>query len=250
MEVLSLFLIGAGVFAFASLTSDEDEDPFAGDPRPVTYGTDGHDSLTGTADDEILVGGLGQDYINGGDGDDLIYGGDPDDPDAELNHNVIYGGAGNDEIHMGSRGWGDGGDSGNDTIYGGEGGDSLFGNDTIEGHSDMLYGAGGNDGLSGDAGDTLSGGEGDDTFNIQSALNGLARADQEIVTVTDFDPTNENVYISNTGDFYGSGSVLTFVDTTIDGVDGALIQLNGNDVAFLQGVLASDLSSGGNVTAI
>lgn len=94
-------------------------------------------------------------------------------------NDTIYGGneadtlrglGGNDEIH--------GGD-GNDTIEGGDGNDTLYGdvgNDTIEGGSgiDTIYGGIGNDVLS-DVGDsTIYGDDGDDTIRATSTEPGRA----------------------------------------------------------------------------
>lgn len=110
-------------------------------------GTNGNDSITGTADkDEIdgrdgndTLSGLGaKDVIEGGDGDDQLSGGDGNDK--------LKGQNGNDTLE---------GDAGNDVLKGGKGDDLLEGgadDDRLEGSKgeDILLGGSGDDDLFGD----------------------------------------------------------------------------------------------------
>lgn len=84
------------------------------------YGGDGNDTLNASASTEanVLFGGAGDDQLIGGSGDDRFY--------ETTGNDVIYSGAGEDYIEAGS---GDDyvrGDTGNDTIDGGVNGGILF----------------------------------------------------------------------------------------------------------------------------
>jgi Ca2+-binding RTX toxin-like protein len=137
---------------------------FGGDGDDALDGGAGNDTLWGDAGDDTLAGGLGNDSLDGGDGTDNLLGGDGTDS--------LVGGDGNDTL--------DGG-AGADTLDGGDGADDLSGgaaNDTLDGGGgdDSLDGGDGNDSLSGGAGndtlttsagvDSLDGDDGDDTFVI------------------------------------------------------------------------------------
>ncbi len=98
-------------------------------------GTNGSDTLTGTAGDDVICGGNGKDTIDGGGGNDIIIGGN-----------------GKDDLN--------GGD-GNDTLLGGNGKDQLTGGAGL----DVLRGGNGPDTLNaqdGAGGDTVEGGSGPD----------------------------------------------------------------------------------------
>lgn len=112
-------------------------------------GSDGNDSIEETG---IIFGKKGNDILSGREGNDTIYGGKDND--------TIYGNGGNDFLR---------GDLADDLIYGGEGNDTIYGgkgNDTIygDGGSDLLFGDSGDDIIYGGEGDTLTSGEGNDTF--------------------------------------------------------------------------------------
>ncbi len=112
-------------------------------------GTEGPDTLTGTAD---------KDYIYGYGGDDMISGLDAGDQ--------IRGGNGDDTIH---------GDKGNDRIRGGSGNDMIFGDDG----NDVL--------IAGRGDDTLTGGPGKDTFNCGEGIDKVtdaSTADNDSATAT------------------------------------------------------------------
>lgn len=134
-------------------------------------------SLTIDDYDNAYAGGSGDDTLNGGDGDDIITGDDEsrvatatgETFDAAADGaDMIFGGAGNDEIHVGS--WADGDDgfanthtgSGADFASGGDGNDILIG----DAGADTLTGDAGNDTVkAGDGKDFVDGGTGDDNLD-------------------------------------------------------------------------------------
>ncbi len=169
----------------------------------TAWGEDGNDRLFGSADGETLDGGTGNDklfgeagndLLDGGDGNDRLNGGDGNDEiQTGLGVETIDGGAGNDFLVVQREGTTKGvsfflngpagsdgstainietmwyyAGTGNDTVHGGDGNDSLagdLGNDRLDGGagSDSLYGEGGNDVINGGQGfDYIYGGSGDD----------------------------------------------------------------------------------------
>ena len=101
---------------------------------------------------------------------------------------IIYGGAGNDNLR------GNGGqdtihgEEGNDTLIGGQGNDELFGG----ADDDFLDGRAGNDLLSGGAGeDRLRGAAGSDIFVFET--------DHEQVTILDFQDDEDQLDLSSYG---------------------------------------------------
>ncbi len=198
------------------LSGGNDADVLEGGVRDTNATNAADDKASGalTIDDydNAYAGGAGNDTINGGDGDDIITG-DQDSRVASATSetfdetadgaDVIFGGAGNDEIHVGS--WADGddgfmnthigtgadfasggdgndiligdsgadtlrGDAGDDTIKAGSGADFIdggAGDDNLDGAngSDIIYGGAGNDiAIGGAGGDTLVGQDGDDVL--------------------------------------------------------------------------------------
>ncbi|MDB2414552.1 Ig-like domain-containing protein [Rickettsiales bacterium] len=151
----------------------------------VINGTDGDDTLNGTAYNDEIHGGSGNNNLSGGQGDDKIYG--------EGTNNYINGGAGADYIE-GVNGWSgafyyDSDEGVNldlstgtftgghatgdvlvniDSLIGSNHADNIIGNDNgnyLQGNAgdDVIKGEGGNDYMVGDAGnDQLFGGSGDD----------------------------------------------------------------------------------------
>jgi Ca2+-binding RTX toxin-like protein len=118
-------------------------------------GTDGNDTLNGSAAGDRMAGYGGADVLRGFDADDCLQGGSGDDR--------LAAGAGNDKLL---------GTSGNDRLDGGTGRDTLFGGsgkDTLVGGAgrDRLYGGSGNDRLSGGSGgEHLFGERGDDRIRV------------------------------------------------------------------------------------
>lgn len=126
-------------------------------------GTDGADSLSGSALNDRLYGRAGNDQLNGLGGNDVLDGGSGDD--------TLSGGEGNDLL---------GGGEGNDLLIDDAGNDTLMGasgNDTLNGllGNNLLDGGEGNDVLSdGSGSDTLNGGAGDDSFALGGIQGGAA----------------------------------------------------------------------------
>jgi Ca2+-binding RTX toxin-like protein len=66
------------------------------------HGTDGDDTLAGTAENDTIFAGAGNDTVSGGDGNDTLYGGAGDDTLTGGNGNDrLFGGAGNDTLDAG-----------------------------------------------------------------------------------------------------------------------------------------------------
>ena len=126
-------------------------------------GTNGNDTLNGSAyDDDItslngndtIDAGKGNDKITAGDGNNKIFGGDGSDTiKAGKGNNSIDAGAGNDKITTGD---------GNNTIFGGDGNDTVK---TGKGADVILAGAGNDAVKSGDGNDTVYGGDGNDSID-------------------------------------------------------------------------------------
>ncbi|WP_102109382.1 calcium-binding protein [Oceaniglobus roseus] len=267
----------AGMSGRDLLTGDEGQDYASG-------GT-GNDTITGGAGDENLANGAdtgasgaltAADYDNsyaGGAGDDLIVGGIGDDiitgdDDSRVStatteafdvtadgSDVLYGGAGNDEIHTGS--WADSDDGftnaqtgmADDIAYGGDGDDIIRG----AGGNDRLFGDAGNDDVGGGGGDDLIvGGAGDDVLNGNDGndiLGGGAGNDEltggvgmdefhfNVVDGATTAPGSQGVLVSNSDviyDFAQGEDVISFLD------DGAISFANSSD-SGVRG--ASDLSA-------
>lgn len=95
-----------------------DDDLMGGDGDDALHGGQGADELFGDSGDDALSGGYGNDYLAGGEGADNLMGGRGDDvvignDDAESD--FLNGGAGDDEIHLGTGDLASGG-SGADTF--------------------------------------------------------------------------------------------------------------------------------------
>ncbi|MBV7407546.1 peroxidase family protein [Maritimibacter sp. DP1N21-5] len=167
----------------------------------VLLGTDGNDVLTGGAGDDLIRGGEGRDTLEGGEGDDLILGEGGDDAlvggagddmlDGGDGSDALFGGLGNDRFFLSD-------DATIDFVFGGEGTDTLditavnigarvdlsapdVGTLTIGDTVDRLVsienvaaGSGDDVIIAGDAANTFSGGEGNDTyrFNSETAADG------------------------------------------------------------------------------
>ncbi|WP_371155542.1 calcium-binding protein [Jannaschia sp. 2305UL9-9] len=169
-------------------------------------------SLTIDDYDNAYAGGAGDDTINGGAGDDIITGDDEsrvatatgETFDAMADgSDMIFGGAGNDEIHVGS--WADGddgfenthtgmmddfanGQDGNDILIGDGGNDTLLG----EAGADTIVAGGGADAVSGGAGNDLIN-AGSDTDNAENAADAKAAGS---LSIDDYD----NAYAGGAGD--------------------------------------------------
>ncbi|MEM8654268.1 MAG: Hint domain-containing protein [Pseudomonadota bacterium] len=183
-----------------------------GDGNDTIDGGAGNDVLDGGDGDDVVLGGAGNDRITGGAGADLVDGGSGDDRLLDASGgDTIIGGFGRDTLVL-SDGDADaiidlasgttemngltGSISGIEDAQGGDGDDTLIGNDD----SNRLTGAGGNNTIiSGAGNDTLIGGLGANRFiingtdgkiingtgsSLQDTLDYSARDDSLIVTMT------------------------------------------------------------------
>lgn len=180
------------------------------------WGGFGQDYIKGGSLGDYLFGGYGNDKILGRGGDDVIRGGDgKDDLRGEQGADSILGGTGNDSVKGGSGDDDLDGQNGNDKIYGNDGADLVrggSGNDSIDAGS-------GNDTLYDGAGnDILKGGPGSDTFVFSSGDGGGRDR------VKDFKPGQDIVNIEN-----------DLFETFQQMLDGYTAQI-GDDVVITYGV--------------
>ncbi len=137
--------------------SDEDDE---------ISGSDGDDTLLGRAGDDTLLGEAGNDVVDGGAGNDILLGGSGEDTLLGGDGNDFLGGGPGDDILISDGDF----DTGNDQLRGGIGNDHLIGRRGV----DILDGAEGDDLLGGGLlGDTLTGGEGSDTFRYLALRQSL-----------------------------------------------------------------------------
>ncbi|PID37032.1 MAG: type I secretion protein [Rhodobacterales bacterium] len=165
---------------------DHNDNQFGNNDDHIQAGA-GNDTVISGLGDDLVEGGTGNDTITTGDGADTVCGGDgndvidtsgsnpasdygwppyvPQDTDVNDDKDLVYGGAGNDEITTGDDA---------DTIHGGSGDDLIDGgldDDTITGGTgdDTIIGGHGSDEIDGGSGDdTIWGGmgSGSDPFNL------------------------------------------------------------------------------------
>ncbi|MDI2591442.1 calcium-binding protein [Pseudomonas sp. 681] len=147
------------------------------------------DTLTGNAVQNEIYGGEGNDQIFGGDGNDYLYGGKYEpfafngpDRSGTAEADQLWGGNGDDTLWGANNDMGSilHGDAGNDTLrvyvgiaYGDEGNDKLMG----EGRGYQLYGGAGSDTLTLLGGGYANGGEGGDTYKVQSSTSVMIKDD-------------------------------------------------------------------------
>lgn len=207
--------------------------PPAQPPQPVyLQGGAGDDRLIGSVANDTIVGGAGDDVLIGAGGNNILQ------VDSGANH--LIGGEGDDTLIGGA---------GNDTLEGGWGNDLLFagggqnvlmggaGNDTLVGAFlddagqdgsgvNFLNGGAGDDLLIAGQGDTLSGGEGEDSFALGDWLAGAAPA-----MIVDYSPEQDQIVLHYDPDR------LTLPDVGVtfgtDQPDMAEIRLNGQIVAHV-----------------
>lgn len=256
MGFFLLFMLGGVAIAASALdfsqgsSSDEDDGASSGDTDITVDGND----ITGTDEDDtilaiagqlegvsaeegeqdhVIQGLAGDDFIRGGDGNDVLV----DSDTIESNHNdndTLYGGAGSDVLYS---------FGGQDSLYGGLNEDYLQAVDSVADRPDLLNGGYGDDALYGDDGDTLTGGEGADLFG--PVVEDLEA--EEAVTITDF--TTDDVIEVNIVD----PDLLADTDaqTVVANVSGgAMIRINGVDVAFVEGATAAAVSARLSLVAV
>lgn len=180
------------------------------------------DALEGLRDLSVFGadGGAGDDYIDAGHGADTVTGGEDDD--------TLRGNLGDDLLVDAY---------GADSLSGGYGDDLLIAVDAgAQTGADVLDGGANDDLLWGDAGDTMTGGSGDDDFTVTWSPGDAP------VTITDFAPGHlfgtdlpaENVLI--TLESWSDTQSFTVVPTDT----GMAIKIDGAVVALLTGVEFSD----------
>ncbi len=252
LYLIPLLIVGA----IATIIFDDDDDSDDSPEGAEIRGDDDPQELTGTDGNDTILGFEGDDTIDGGAGDDRIFGNEGAD--------VVVGGAGDDRIFLG-----DGPDTtvagdledqaGDDFIRGGAGADEivdLLGANTIFGDAgadqiatvdlgddertpDTVSGGFGDDLILADDGDVVTLGQGADALDIDRFFNDVPEDQEEAVTVTDFDPAEDVLGIAIDG---GPGNI-TVTEEQRDGVDVAVVEVDGLEVAYLQGVAAADLNN-------
>ena len=168
-------------------TGDESDWIDAGAGNDTVHSGDGNDTVRGGQGDDSLHVGDGNDKVAGGQGNDVIVAGDGND--------LLTGGSGADSVTAGD---------GTDLIYGGAGNDTLTAGDGV---ADSLYGGAGDDTLTaGNGGDTfgavlghntVTGGIGQNTFNVKSLVD----------NTTNYDPTKDILVIKHGLDSTGPSNV-------------------------------------------
>ncbi|MEX3011303.1 M10 family metallopeptidase [Hoeflea sp. TYP-13] len=235
-------------------------------------GLGGNDVLNGGNGNDILIGGDGADQFSGGDGDDWIWADTADtsfDGGAGFDRLIFQGATGSNVALAGTNielAWGGSGNdvydatgvatgvylygnSGNDTLTGGNGDDFIAGGDD----NDLLTGGGGNDTLVGDGGaDQFSGGDGDDWIwadTADTSFDGGAGFDRLIFQGA----TGSNVALAGTNielawggsgnDVYDATGVATGVYLYGNSGNDTLTGGSGNDI--IDGGAGNDILNGG-----
>jgi Ca2+-binding RTX toxin-like protein len=186
-------------------------------------GTDGDEQIQGLGGDDVLIAGAGNDTVLGGAGNDIIYAGrsfsagDVPPPTGPTDSNILFGGAGDDDLN---------GDEGIDVLSGDDGNDVL----QDDNGDDFLYGGAGNDWLNGGSGaDILDGGDGYDIVSY-SYSNSIS-----------IDLTKS----SSTWSGDALGDVFTSIEEfQLSGSSDVFVGAGGNDVVL--GRSGNDTVSGGS----
>lgn len=229
------------------------------------FGTGGEDAQTGTFNNDLVLGGDGQDALFGDEGDDTLQAGaGNDEVHGDIGDDALEGGAGIDFLDGGEGNDMLDGGADRDLLFGGDGDDVLYGGaaaDFLQGGmgADMMNGGSGDDVLNGtfthgamdqDAGDTLWGGDGDDTLIM--GQNDLAHGGDGADTFTsgeyienadvaghvaDFNPIEDRIEVIFDPDVNPNPQVE--VHDFADG-SGADILLNGSVILSVSGAQGMD----------
>lgn len=234
-----------------------------GDGNDTIKGRGKNDTLKGELGNDVLMGDQGNDQLDGGDGDDQLFGG--------VGNDTLMGGLGNDQLLGGA---------GKDNLMGGEGDDTLNGGTG----KDLLYGGLGNDTLLGGQGndllvgyeaavipaptdptvaptlpapqvDTLTGGQGPDTFVLGAAATtgGTASVfynvagDLDYALITDFQVA-DRIRLAGAAANYTVGATsatsATGTPTNLPAGAGIYASVNGQSelIAVLAGVDATTVN--------
>lgn len=216
-------------------------------------GGNGGDLLIGGADNDTLLGLGGDDDLYGNGGNDRLGGGDGADVLIDFSGaDTLDGGAGNDFMSgVDLAGPVTAADQvGFTRAELGSGVQARFGDDVtaaeidrifaevrsgaIDRQADVLRGNAGDDTLIGDAGDSLTGGAGLDSFGIYT--DPAAPAPDRVV-ITDFDKDDDALEIIVEGDATGS---LQFTEAS--GGAGTFVSYDNRIIAFVRDVTPADLS--------
>lgn len=233
-----------------------DDTVYGGAGEDFVMGDNGQDHLHGEAGADTLVGGNGDDLLVGDSGDDVLVAEDGEDTVfAGDGHDFVDAGAGNDTIWMGegadlliddTNGADDSSD-GDDQVSGGGGNDEIrdfVGRDSLTGElgddildavdrpgtdePDTLFGGWGYDTVIGDDGDTMSGGGMADVITVF-----LDEADDQAVTITDFDADREVLNLQLDRDLFPDGEDDLSTETDPETGDVSLF-LGDQRIAVLQ----------------
>ena len=188
----------------------------------TAYGGQGDDTMIGGAGDDLFYGNAGNDSIVAGGGEDTVFAGQGDDTviGNGAGKNLIYGNLGADSIVAGTNG---------DTVFGGQGNDSIY---AVNGGDDVLLGNLDDDLLfvgDADGEDTLTGGAGNDTFEINITTSGDHR-------ITDFTSAEDVIRLhgvtandlafhaqgGNIANSQARGNLLVGADIVLNGVNGSV----------------------------
>jgi Ca2+-binding RTX toxin-like protein len=217
----------------ALLAGETDNDViYGGNGNDYALGGVGNDTLHGEAGNDDLEGGDGDDWLSGGDGDDRLFG--------QVGNDVLYGGDGDDLI-LGFTATNEAkqrlyyGETDDDWLYGGKGRDTLLGGL-------------GNDYLDGGAGaDRMEGGQGDDTYVVNSVNDTILEFKDEgydrVISSTNYllNANIEELRLVEGLDIHGTGNALDNLlignsrDNILDGVTGAdrMVGGKGNDTYYV-----------------
>lgn len=211
-----------------------------GENNDKLSGLDGNDTLDAGAGDDRIFAGAGDDIATGGTGADRVFLSDGNDiylsaDDADAGDDFVRGGAGNDTITD---------TDGSNQIFGDIGHDRIITVDGLnpdgtldpdaERGADTVHAGYGDDTLIGDAGDMLTGGEGEDTFVVAT----LSEIEGAPAVLLDFDPGEDRFSVV----FLDTPPA----DTTVEFVHDAEGQhlkaiVSGQEVATLSGMTADDI---------
>jgi len=238
-------------------------------------GSDFADSLTGDAGNNVLTGGAGNDTLAGGTGADSLFGGSGTDTadysgqSGGITVDLVAGTSSDGdtltsiENVIGTNGQdvltGNGvanvltGAGGVDVLNGGGGNDTLFGglgNDTLIGGAgaDLMDGGEGNDTVTTGRGDTALGGDGDDIFTVDDALDNPGAGSDAGITISGGANTANGP--GDTLDLTGLTGFIVTPSTTVLGSgtvtlsDGTVINYNGIEnviICFTPGTMIRTL---------
>lgn len=214
--------------------NDDDE------PDPVTVeGSNAQDQIDGSEDEDVIIAGNGADTVSAGSGDDMIEGGSGADRlFGDNGADTILGGDGDDFMN---------GRSGDDVLYGGEGQDTMrggIGNDILFGYQDTeanlvfeyqdqldpdrIYGNEGDDTIVAGSGDTVTGGDGNDSITLGSWID-----PNNPVYIEDYQAGEDSLYLIIPEDYSGAARVT--VEPSADGNHSGTVFLDGVRVAEITG---------------